>query len=450
MSKPIEERLYIREGIWCLRPYRISTGFPEAQRDQAIARAIEIERERSLAPLDVAKAKAKALEQARQRMTVKDAIGQVHDHDTRQNARPKTRSYHKERGQSLLRSPEDGGLGAESRLVDIINKPDLLKYFTKRLEGATLKQRHTVQKDYKMLRLSLRLCQEMGLWEGNLSVCEFDFFKKASKFYAPGETWLEEIEYIDALIEEVSSGRSQVRRVKRNRTGKEWTNRAPVRVNRKLHALTLVRQGLRHSEVHTIYPHHVNLVNRGVAVNYPKDAVPDDAEIRKGKTIEAKRVFPLDDIMVEAYRHKLKDCDPTTPLFEPWPSARRDINAAWKRARRTLIQRRLDSNDKRGADHLNMILPRSLCLNDLRRTFCSQMAKAGVPLQTCADLMGHTDDTMVKLVYRRCAPAQLQAAVAMLPPMALPVPQPLPSAAPQTDPRDFSNDNQPAQSEATL
>jgi integrase len=42
-------------------------------------------------------------------------------------------------------------------------------------------------------------------------------------------------------------------------------------------------------------------------------------------------------------------------------------------------------------------------------------------LQTCADLLGHTDDTMVKLVYRRCAPVQLQAAMEMMPAMALPV-----------------------------
>jgi hypothetical protein len=70
-----------------------------------------------------------------------------------------------------------------------------------------------------------------------------------------------------------------------------------------------------------------------------------------------------------------------------------------------------------------MTLPHSLSLNDLRRTFCSQMAKAGVPLQTCADLLGHTDDTMVKRVYRRCAPALLQAAMDMMPAMALPVVQ---------------------------
>lgn len=437
-KKPIEERLFLRNGVWCVhgyahgKPWNKSTGFAEADRDQAIARARELEAQKLMAPQDRGAHEASELARQRaqkaQRLTLSQACDQLFAYDIRENSKPKTVAFHAERCASLIRT-----LGSDTLLATIADRPTLLEYFTRRLDGLTLKQRHTVQKDYRVLRMILRLCQEAGLWEGDLDKLQFDFFRKStSKYYAPGETWLDEIEYIDALVEEISSGRALVKRGKRNSAGRAWVQRARVNVDRKLHVLTYINLGLRDEELLTIYPHHVSLKNKTVAINFPRDATPDEAEQRKGKTIDAKRVLGLNAVMQEVFKRKLKDADPEKPLFEPWGKSDRDLKAAWRRARQNLIQRRLDQGDERAAKRLNMVLPTSLCLNDLRRTFCSQMAKAGVPLQTCADLLGHTDDTMVKRIYRRCLPSQLQPAMELMPAMALPVVPLKPAETPQT------------------
>ncbi len=53
--------------------------------------------------------------------------------------------------------------------------------------------------------------------------------------------------------------------------------------------------------------------------------------------------------------------------------------------------------------------------NDLRRTFVSWLANAGVPELTVIRLVGHTSSTMVRRVYAQLAPATLAEAVARLP-----------------------------------
>lgn len=52
--------------------------------------------------------------------------------------------------------------------------------------------------------------------------------------------------------------------------------------------------------------------------------------------------------------------------------------------------------------------------NDLRRTFCSWLAQAGVPEGACARLMGHGSTRMVRSVYARFGSADLSVFVARL------------------------------------
>jgi integrase len=53
--------------------------------------------------------------------------------------------------------------------------------------------------------------------------------------------------------------------------------------------------------------------------------------------------------------------------------------------------------------------------NDLRRTFVSWLANAGVPELTVVRLVGHNSSAMVRRVYAQLAPATLAEAVARLP-----------------------------------
>jgi integrase len=66
------------------------------------------------------------------------------------------------------------------------------------------------------------------------------------------------------------------------------------------------------------------------------------------------------------------------PLFEPWDNVYRGLRRACKRAG----------------------VP-TVTIKDLRRTFASWMANAGVPMKTCATLLGHGSTQMVEKVYAR-------------------------------------------------
>ena len=54
-------------------------------------------------------------------------------------------------------------------------------------------------------------------------------------------------------------------------------------------------------------------------------------------------------------------------------------------------------------------------VTDLRRTFCSYLANAGVAEMTVTRLMGHTDSTMIRRVYAQLSNSTLEDAVGLLP-----------------------------------
>jgi integrase len=85
------------------------------------------------------------------------------------------------------------------------------------------------------------------------------------------------------------------------------------------------------------------------------------------------------------------------PLFPRWLNVRRDLEAACKRA------------------GIAKVSP-----NDLRRTFASWQAEAGVPEAITAALMGHTSSQMVRRVYGRIGTDAKRDAMAKLPPLAPP------------------------------
>jgi integrase len=432
--KPIEDRLYDKKGdgiLWAYgsingKAWNARTGFTAAHRDQAIAKARELERTRQLAAEGYVRPDSPEERKAQgvaSRTTLKGACAELYKAAIRNGNKQSTLDFLAERCTRLIGTDEHPAFGAEFKIADFTRK-HITDYVDMRLaESDSFAHRHTVQKEYRVLRQMLKICAEQGLWNGNLNELKIDAFKKSRSYYAPGERWLEEIEHIEAFVAQVSSGEGVCQRSARNTTGKAWTVKSTVRVDRKLHVLAYVNSGMRRGELFTIYKHHVSLRKKTAAVNYPKDQVPSDAERRKGKTISSKRVLGLNAVLLEVFERKMRDAKVGEPLFEPWPNARRDILAAWKRARAQLIADATEPGTKAArelATELDATLPHKLTHNDLRRTFCSQMAKAGVPLQTCADILGHEDIAMVRAVYRRVAPAELQAAMDMMPAMSLP------------------------------
>lgn len=55
-----------------------------------------------------------------------------------------------------------------------------------------------------------------------------------------------------------------------------------------------------------------------------------------------------------------------------------------------------------------------VCMNDLRRTFCSWMLHANVSIAVVAELMGHVDTKMVSRVYGHLEAEQGRAAILRL------------------------------------
>jgi integrase len=85
------------------------------------------------------------------------------------------------------------------------------------------------------------------------------------------------------------------------------------------------------------------------------------------------------------------------PLFPSWVNVRRAFEVACKRA------------------GIPKVSP-----NDLRRTFATWQAEAGVPEAVTASLMGHTSSQMVRRVYARIGTEAKREAMAKLPPLAPP------------------------------
>lgn len=100
-----------------------------------------------------------------------------------------------------------------------------------------------------------------------------------------------------------------------------------------------------------------------------------ELRVRGTKTRARLRVMPLGPEVFEILERRAKQ---PGPLFEPWRNNNRDLALACEKAS---IER--------------------CCLKDLRRSFATELAIAGVPLLHLMALMGHSTGRMLELVYAR-------------------------------------------------
>ena len=96
--------------------------------------------------------------------------------------------------------------------------------------------------------------------------------------------------------------------------------------------------------------------------------------IRGTKTERSDRWIPIAAPLRDVIQRRAS----SDPLFPRWVNVNRDLRAGCARAK------------------IAGVTP-----NDLRRTFCSWLANAGVPLLVTSRLMGHTSTRMVERVYAR-------------------------------------------------
>lgn len=149
------------------------------------------------------------------------------------------------------------------------------------------------------------------------------------------------------------------------------------------------------------------------------------------KTKKARRAIPITPVVAETLQGRI-DRFGSAPLFPVWDKVTRDLHAACLR-----IERQLNPEKKRAAgleggrqryrhDVHGNPPPKSqrvrpvhpfdpVTPNDLRRTYASWLAQAGVPHLEAVKLMGHGSSQMLERVYAQFSPKHLQDAVALLP-----------------------------------
>jgi len=381
-KNPLEKRLYRRNRVWSFwawdyRGKRYAATTHQTERRAALDFARAEERRRAIPP-DPAAANPEALA-----LTLGRAVELLRAEDIRNGNAPRTLNIHATRGRHLVRL-----LGRDRRLAPSeFGIADSNAYVDQRLtEGpGTIKQRHTIAQEIGTLIQCLHVAKDAGLYDGSPSTLRPKAFRKKKRYYRPGEGWLSSAAQCDALVAEISTSHPRNKR---------------SRIDRRLHVIAYIHLGVRRNELYLIKPEDVRLADGYVLVD-------------GRKTDGARRMVALSATMRAVFERLLKGARRGQQLFAPWPGVNRDLKTAWQRVRARLEHEVV-------GDGATEPLPASISPNDLRRTFCSLMAAAGVPAHHCADLLGHESVTMVMQVYRRVAPASLHGAVAKLPSLALP------------------------------
>lgn len=380
----LEDRLYQRGRIWWFWAWdyagkRYADTTHQSDKKAALAYARVEERRRAVPP-DPNAAKPEALG-----LTLGQAIKLLRADDIRNGASKSTLTVHANRGRHLVAyfGQDRCVAPGQFELTDSNAYTDHRLAEPKRPHpDADIKRRNSIAQEFTTLIHALRVAKANGLYDADPGRLRPQAFRKQARFYKPGDGWLRTAQQCDALVAHVC----------RSRTDKP-------RIDRRLHVLAYLHTGVRRNELGLIKPEHVHL-----------DA--GHVYIAGTKTTGAKRNVSLSPTAREVFARALKGAKRGQPVFAPWPGINRELREGWRDARAWLTE-------TAGEDSVAGT-PIDLKPNDLRRTFCSMLAAAGVPLHVCADLMGHKSLTMIMQVYRQVCPSANADAVAKLPALTLP------------------------------
>lgn len=137
---------------------------------------------------------------------------------------------------------------------------------------------------------------------------------------------------------------------------------AALPARRRGYVVTLLHLGLRSSELYRL-----------AFADY--DIARNEVRVHGTKTKLSDRYIALTEEFRDILSNRQRQ-NPTDPLCDPWTNRDRDLKVATKKAG---------------------IIPFSC--NDLRRTFATGQARAGVPLHVLMQVMGHADTRMLSRVY---------------------------------------------------
>jgi integrase len=154
---------------------------------------------------------------------------------------------------------------------------------------------------------------------------------------------------------------------------------AQLPAERRDYLWTFVGLGVRDSELYRICPEHLD-AKRG-AVTIPGT-----------KTDSSHRMLQPQPALFAMLQRRADGLAEGEPIFPEWANVRRDLHVACVKAK------------------LKPVSP-----NDLRRTFASMQAEAGVPELVTASTLGHTNSSMVRRVYAKIGTESKRDALARLP-----------------------------------
>lgn len=227
-------------------------------------------------------------------------------------------------------------------------------------------------------------------------------FARAHGFAVQRMLWWRERLGVAAELEAIRKARGNI------------IDRGDLEADRRDYVVVMCQCGVRLGELHRLRAEHVDLRRKTLFIDGKK-------------TGHSRRTVPLTDAAALALAERVKTSG-RGPLFPTWKTVTRDLYAACLR-----IERRMNPQPpkaKRGSG--SVLNPKGhpvpkrererpanpfdpVTPNDLRRTYASWLAQAGVPILHAMKLMGHGSTKMLERVYAQLAPQHLHDAVAMLP-----------------------------------